>query len=128
MQNLVYGLALLTSPPHTSPEVVSAYLALVTNSVAFLSTTPTHAFEPSPQLLAIFALGTTPPLPSPQPPREIPPFPIEQAWKCLEKLALNLDSAVKLWDLWAKGAGWSEVRVSRSFYLSRRLCLTSVAL
>ncbi|ORY75302.1 Mak10 subunit, NatC N-terminal acetyltransferase-domain-containing protein [Leucosporidium creatinivorum] len=108
--NLVYGLALLTSPPHTSPEVVSSYLALVSEGITALSATPLPSFEPSLQLLAAFALGTTAPLPSPQPAREIPPFPIKQAWKSLEKLTLDLESAVKLWELWTKGAGWSEVR------------------
>lgn len=111
-QNLVYALALLTAPPQTSTDVISSYLARVTDSIASLSASSLPSLDPSHELLAIFALGTTAPLPSPQPPREISPFPLEQAWKCLEKLVDDADSAVKLWELWSNGTGWAEVRVS----------------
>lgn len=112
-QDLVYALALLTSPPHTSPTQVSHHLTRIMAILPLISTPAPTPFTPSPRLLAIFALGAEAPLPSPQPPREIVPHSMEDALSRLGTLVGDVESAMSGWEKWRGGSGWKEVRVSR---------------
>ncbi|KAM0792066.1 hypothetical protein ACM66B_004771 [Microbotryomycetes sp. NB124-2] len=108
--NIVYSLALLTSPSHTSPSDIQHYLSLAQGAIERLRATPRTKFAPRPLLLAVYALGTSAPLPSPQPPKNIPPFAPEEAWTRYDRFVKETQSAVELWQAWDRRNSWATLQ------------------
>ncbi|CEQ39824.1 SPOSA6832_01365, partial [Sporobolomyces salmonicolor] len=119
--DLLYILALLTFPAHTSPTQVSHHLARVTSYLPLLpslscSDLPS-SFSPSPALLAIFCPSPSVPLLSTsQPPRHIEPFPVGEAYnRSVREVVKELGGLCELWEGWKSrpgqsGGGWKELR------------------
>jgi hypothetical protein len=110
-QDLTYALALLTSLPHTSPAQLTGHFTRIT-SLLTLAPLPPSSFTPSPSLLAIFATGSSAPLPTTQPIREIQAVSIGEAWSSLGQFVKDVQGGLDLWDGWTKGIGWAGIRVS----------------
>ncbi|GAA5952179.1 hypothetical protein JCM21900_006932 [Sporobolomyces salmonicolor] len=119
--DLLYILALLTFPAHTSPTQVSHHLARVTSYLPLLPSVSCSdlpsSFSPSPALLAIFCPSPSVPLLSTsQPPRHIEPFPVGEAYnRSVREVVKELGGLCELWEGWKSrpgqsGGGWKELR------------------
>ncbi|KAK4048780.1 N-alpha-acetyltransferase, non-catalitic subunit [Microbotryomycetes sp. JL201] len=108
--NVVYSLALLTSPQHTSALDIHHYLSLSQDALVRLQSTPRTEFAPSEALMAVYALGTSAPLPSPQPPKDIPPLSFRETWTRYHRLIRETQSAVALWQAWDRKNSWATLQ------------------
>lgn len=111
-QDFIYSIALLSSPPHVTPQQVTEHLTSATESLQILLSPALSTPVATPKLLATFALGAESPLAAPQPPREIKSPTSEEAKNSLKRMFADLQAAMELWTKWGEGAGWKEVRVS----------------
>ncbi|GAA5868681.1 hypothetical protein JCM1840_004355 [Sporobolomyces johnsonii] len=119
--DLLYILALLTFPAHTSPTQISHHLTRITSYLPLLpslSSSGVHSsFSPSPALLAIFRPSPSVPLLSTsQPPRHIEPFRVGEAYdRSVREVVKELGGLCELWEGWRSrpgqtGGGWKELR------------------
>jgi len=118
VQDLLYPIALLTHPAHTSPSAVShhldrlqSYASLFPTASASPPPLDTTSYEPPPALQAAFhPSATVPLLATQQPPRPVDIFPLGAAYDLWRGIVRDLGELMALWELWRRGdGGWREL-------------------
>ncbi|GAA5837751.1 hypothetical protein JCM9279_006851 [Rhodotorula babjevae] len=115
--DLLYPIALLTYPAHTSPSAISHHLdRLESYSSLFPSATASPppgstSYHPPPSLQAAFhPSATVPLLATQQPPRPVDIFPLGAAYDLWRRIVSDLGELMALWELWRRGeGGWREL-------------------
>ncbi|GAA5890819.1 hypothetical protein JCM8208_003063 [Rhodotorula glutinis] len=115
--DLLYPIALLTSPAHTSPSAISHHLdRLLSYSSLFPSASApsppdTTSYDPPPALRAAFhPSATVPLLATQQPPRPVDILPLDAAYDVWRRVVDDLGELMALWELWRRGdGGWREL-------------------
>ncbi|KPV75711.1 uncharacterized protein RHOBADRAFT_52745 [Rhodotorula graminis WP1] len=115
--DLLYPIALLTYPAHTSPSAISHHLDRLESYSSLFPTasTPsssdTTSYDPPPVLRAAFhPSATVPLLATQQPPRPVDILPLDAAYDLWRRIVSHLGELMGLWELWRKGeGGWKEL-------------------
>ncbi|GAA5875576.1 hypothetical protein JCM16303_000672 [Sporobolomyces ruberrimus] len=118
--DLLYILALLTFPAHTSPSQIQNHLTRISTYMSRLpsssSSPPQTTFVAPPYLKAIFAPSPSIPLlATSAPPRLIEPFPVVESYdKNVRDLVSELGGLCQLWEGWRREGqdklGWKDVK------------------
>ncbi|BGP22547.1 N-alpha-acetyltransferase, non-catalitic subunit [Rhodotorula toruloides] len=112
--DLLYGVALLTFPAHTSPRTITHHFdRLVSYSAALspASEASSRTFAPSSALRSFFLpIASIPLLATQQPPRPVTPVSIGEAYGQLLDIARDVKGLMALWSAWVEGdAGWKDL-------------------
>ncbi|TNY20724.1 phosphatase and actin regulator [Rhodotorula diobovata] len=115
--DLLYPIALLTFPAHTSPSAISHHLDRIQSySPLFPSSSTPEPCESSPydppvSLKAAFHPSTTVPLlATQQPPRPVDILPLGEAYDLLREVVDDTRELMQLWELWRRGeGGWKDL-------------------
>ncbi|BGP37661.1 N-alpha-acetyltransferase, non-catalitic subunit [Rhodotorula kratochvilovae] len=113
--DLLYPIALLTFPAHTSPSSISHHLTRIQSYASLLPSTSSSPLlapsSPPPALRAAFLPSPSVPLlATQQPPRPVVPLALGAAYDLLRALVADLESLMRLWERWRVGhAGWKEL-------------------
>ncbi|GAA5931858.1 uncharacterized protein JCM15063_001587 [Sporobolomyces koalae] len=115
--DLLYTLALLTFPAHTTPSQIQNHLGRMSSYLARLPTAATGStasdFSPPPYLESIFSPShSVPLLATSQPPRLIDPIPLGESYdKFVRHLVAELKGLCEVWDGWrSEKMGYKQVK------------------
>lgn len=107
---MIWICALLDCPSVSEPGPITLKMESGLSNVAHLAKTASHE-APSPAAAAAFARGTTVPLPSPQPPREIEPLAFDDALNLFVQMGNDIEDLANVWACWQTRRDWADVRV-----------------
>ncbi|KAK4052992.1 N-alpha-acetyltransferase, non-catalitic subunit [Microbotryomycetes sp. JL221] len=105
--NLVYSLALLTTPEQTCPADVQHFILIAQHALNDIRTmTVDVSSSADPKMLSIFSIANEPPLPSPQPPRDIQPLSFDKACDHFDAIMNDVTRMTNLWSCWIESRDW----------------------
>lgn len=118
-QELVWAMALLTSPPHTDPGQVLDRLEQAQGLLQQIDRGQLQSLDP--KVTVAFSRDLELPLPSPQPPRELQPLSWDESLKATSDLVQDLSLACHMWSGWQRKQSWARLRVSADISLASDL-------